>query len=89
MVMRIVMRVVLVTMMVVMRLLTSNEASDAALAVSVKLDAAGESCSDSSATVTDLSVCVLTQLSQKKAKLGCCCHVVSVQGYLGVDCLSD
>jgi len=32
----------------------SNEASDAALAVSVKLDAAGESCSDSSATVTDL-----------------------------------
>ena len=65
MVMRIVMRVVLVTMMVVMRLLTSNEASDAALAVSVKLDAAGESCSDSSATVTNLSVCVLTQFPQK------------------------
>ena len=62
MVMRIVMRVVLVTMMVVMRLLTSNEASDAALAVSVKLDAATESCSNTSATVTDLSVSVLTQL---------------------------
>ena len=75
-------------MMVVVRLLTSNEASDAALAVSVKLDAAGESCSDSSATVTDLSVSVLTQLSQKKAKLGCCSHVVVAQGYLGVDCLS-
>ena len=55
------MRVVMVTMMlVVVMLLTSNKASDAALAVSVKLDAAGESCSDSSATVTDLSVCVLT-----------------------------
>ena len=66
MVMRIVMRVVLVTMMVVMRLLTSNEASDAALAVSVKLDAATESCSNTSATVTDLSVSVLTQLSPPK-----------------------
>ena len=70
MVMRIVMRVLRVTMlvavMVVVRLLTSNKASDAALAVSVKLDAAGESCSDSSATVTHLSVCVLTQLSQKR-----------------------
>ena len=66
MVMRIVMRVLLVTMVVVVRLLTSNKASDAALAVSVKLDAAGESCSDSSATVTDLSVCVLTQLSKKR-----------------------
>ena len=56
----------IVTMMVVVRVLTSNKASDAALAVSVKLDAAGESCSDSSATVTDLSVSVLTQLSQKR-----------------------
>ena len=70
MVMRIVMRVVLVTMMVVMRLLTSNEASDAAPAVSVKLDAATESCSNTSATVTDLSVCVLAQLSKKKGKTG-------------------
>ena len=52
--------------MIVVRLLTSNKASDTALAVSVKLDAAGESCSDSSAAVTDLSVCVLTQLSQKR-----------------------
>ena len=77
------------TMMIVVRLLTSNKASDAALAVSVKLDAAGESCSDSSAAVTDLSVCVLTQLLQKKAKLGCCSHVVFLQGFLGVDCLSD
>ena len=76
-------------MMVVMRLLTSNEASDAALAVSVKLDAATESCSNTSATVTDLSVCVLTQLSKKRAKLGCCSHVVFFQGYLGVDSLSD
>ena len=88
-VMGIVMRFLLVTMMMVvvkLLLLTSNKASDAALAVSVKLDAAGESCSDSSATVTDLSVCVLTQLSKKKEKRGCCSHV---QGYLGVDCLSD
>ena len=65
--MRIVMRVMLVKMMVMVRLPTSNKASDAALAVSVKLDAAGESCSDSSATVTNLSVCLLTQ-SQKRQK---------------------
>ena len=61
---RIVIRALLVTMMVMVRLLTSHKASDAALAVSVKLDAARESCSDSSTTVTDLSVSVLTQLSQ-------------------------
>ena len=57
-------------MMMVVRLLTSHKASDAALAVSVKLDAAGESCSDPSATVTHLSVCVLTHLSRKKGKTG-------------------
>ena len=61
-----VMRVLPVPVMVLVRLLPSHKASDAALAVSVKLDAAGESCSDSSATVTDLSVSVLTRLSQKR-----------------------